>query len=354
MGTIINRNGKFFAQINRKGVRKSKTFARKADAKHWILVQETMSDASLAPASKISVSVCMSQYIETVVKQKPRCRHEMASLQYACQFAGLGDKVISQISTDDINAYIDTRLNTASRCTGKSIKTSSVSRQMSYLASFFNWAIEKKLIRENPCRQAKRLKSVPPRERVATNEEIERLKTVCGWDGKSVPVDKPQLVCAAFLLACCTGMRSGEMMRIERSWINGKTLTIPASATKTKKGRVIALNDQARSILSLVCSLGHEPSIWNLTDGVRDTIWRRIRDRADLGPVIDSEGREIQEGLHFHDGRATFCTWAASPGEDGAPRLDVLSLARQTGHQNLKMLMRYYRPDIASFADRLK
>lgn len=68
----------------------------------------------------------------------------------------------------------------------------------------------------------------------------------------------------------------------------------------------------------------------------------------------DSQGRLIEQALHFHDGRATFCTWAASPGEDGAPRLDVMSLARQTGHRSVKMLMRYYRPDVSTFADRLK
>lgn len=78
-----------------------------------------------------------------------------------------------------------------------------------------------------------------------------------------------------------------------------------------------------------------------------------MRDKAGLRDEYDSLGRLIRQGLTFHDGRATFCTWAASPGPDGAPRLDVLSLARQTGHKNLKMLMRYYRPSIESFADRL-
>lgn len=55
----------------------------------------------------------------------------------------------------------------------------------------------------------------------------------------------------------------------------------------------------------------------------------------------------------FHDGRATFATWATSPGPDGAPRLDVMVIARQTGHKNLKMSMRYYRPSVESFVERL-
>ena len=37
----------------------------------------------------------------------------------------------------------------------------------------------------------------------------------------------------------------------------------------------------------------------------------------------------------------------------GVPRLDLLSLARQTGHKNLKMLQRYYRPKSEDIAKRL-
>lgn len=47
-------------------------------------------------------------------------------------------------------------------------------------------------------------------------------------------------------------------------------------------------------------------------------------------------------------------TWAASPEpKTGAPRLDLLSLARQTGHKNLKMLQRYYRPKSEDIVKRL-
>ena len=51
----------------------------------------------------------------------------------------------------------------------------------------------------------------------------------------------------------------------------------------------------------------------------------------------------------------TAATWAASPDpETGAPRLDVLALARQTGHKDLKMLQRYYRASAEEIAKRLK
>ena len=49
-----------------------------------------------------------------------------------------------------------------------------------------------------------------------------------------------------------------------------------------------------------------------LNDHNRDTLFRKVRDRAGLGPEYDSQNRLIKEGLNFHDGRATFATWAAS------------------------------------------
>ena len=93
--------------------------------------------------------------------------------------------------------------------------------------------------------------------------------------------------------------------------------------------------------------------MFGLAHATREALWGKIRDKAGLGAVRDSKGRVIREALRFHDGRATFATWAAMPGPDGAPRMDVLALARQLGHRDLKMLQRYYRPTAAQLASRL-
>ena len=159
---------------------------------------------------------------------------------------------------------------------------------------------------------------------------------------------------AAFLFACATGMRSGEILRLEEAWIDGRVIHLPKEATKTDSRRDVALSTEALRILALVKEAGHRPQIFGMSDQVRDQVWRRVRDRAGLGPRLDSAGRVIEEGLNFHDSRATFATWAASPDpRTGAPRLDVLALARQTGHRNLKMLQRYYRASPEQIADRL-
>ena len=211
------------------------------------------------------------------------------------------------------------------------------------------------LIGSNPCTGVELPRPPEHRERVASDEDIEKLLVASGWDGDSVPATGVQLVIAAFLFACKTGMRSGEILRIEEAWIDGAVIHLPHEVTNTDSRRDAALSSEALRIINLVRELGDSPQIFGaLCDKTRDALWRKIRDRAGLGPELDSQGRVIREGLNFHDSRATFATWAASlDPKTGVPRLDLLSLARQTGHKNLKMLQRYYRPKSEDIAKRL-
>lgn len=191
------------------------------------------------------------------------------------------------------------------------------------------------------------------RERTASKEDIERLLFACDWDGKSVSKNSTQLIMLTFLLACKTGMRAGEILNIEESRIDGSLIHLPKEATKTRVKRDVALTDSALRLLQLA-NPDSERIFSVLNDYARDALFKKIRDKADLGPVTDSNGNIISEGLRFHDSRATFARWAASPDPGtGAPRLDVLTLARQTGHRNLKMLQKYYRPTAATIVERL-
>src|SRR3546814_7838781 len=85
-----------------------------------------------------------------------------------------------------------------------------------------------------------------------------------------------------------------------------------------------------------VCSsdlLGFGPA-FALDDGVRDTLWRRVRDST---PHRD---------VHFHDTRAE-AIWRLSK------KLDVLQLARAIGHRDLASLMIYYNEPASELAKRL-
>lgn len=72
-----------------------------------------------------------------------------------------------------------------------------------------------------------------------------------------------------------------------------------------------------------------------MSDGSRDTLWRKVRDR-----VMVSE-------LHFHDSRAAALTWLAK-------RYDVMTLAKISGHTDINQLFEaYYRESASDIAARL-
>ena len=345
-------SGSYQAQTSVKGVRRAKSFKRLCDAKRWAAQIESDTRAGIPNGARQPTGNFLKQYRQDVTDRRAHPRHMRAVI--GCFLEDPISQIpIFEVTSKDVEAWVERRRTIPSRRTGHIVEESTIARQLQTLSAFFSWAIKLGVISENPCHKVDRPHDGPPRERVASDDDLKLLQYVAGWNEGEIPVNKMQRVCAAFLLSCLTGMRAGEMMRIQRSWIHGQTLILPAEATKTATSREIALCDRAKKILDDVCSLGFSPAIWDLTDASRDALWRRIRDKAGLTNEYDEDGRLVRQGLTFHDGRATFATWAASPGPDGSPRLDVMSLARQTGHKDLRMLMRYYRPDVQSFTNRL-
>ena len=348
-----NVRGKFVVRwYDSEGKRKQKNFDTKAEAKKYAAAME------LAPknsAAKTTVEALMRHYQEMVTPTKRGEREEFHRINRLMRYP-FAQKLLSEISSKDIEAYMEHRLQEhTARAGGGLVSSSTVCKERTTLSAIFTYAVKKGLMTNNPVTGTTVPEKGEARERVASDEDIEKILTASGWDGKSVPETKTQLVAAAFVLSCRTGMRSGEMLSIEKIWIDAQVIHLPKEATKTATRRDVALSKDAVRILNLILEMGNEPRIFgSLTAIQKDVLWRKIRDRAGLGPVYDSQGRLIHEGLNFHDARATFCTWAASPNpETGAPRLDVLSLAKQTGHKNLAMLQRYYRATAKQIADRL-
>lgn len=341
-----------FAAFWYEGSRKrKKTFKTMAEAKRFLAIQELNPEQKQA---RILVSEILREYKDTETQKKKGHRPETLRIESFMR-RPFAQKIASELTVRDIEAFKDVRMTEPGRLPGTTISPSSLRKDLTLLTTIFHWAIRRGYMTKNPVTETKKPKENEHRERAATEKEKELLMVACGWDGKSMPETQEQLVIAAFMFACATGMRSGEILKLEEAWIEGRVIHIPASAIKTESKRDVALSKEALRILDLVRLRGCAPTIFgDMSDHVRDVLYRRVRDRAGLGPVLDSQGRLIKEGLNFHDSRATFCTWAASPDpKTGAPRLDVLALARQTGHKNLQMLQRYYRASAEEIALRL-
>ena len=59
-----------------------------------------------------------------------------------------------------------------------------------------------------------------------------------------------------------------------------------------------------------------------------------------------AKGRAMIDGLHFHDTRREATSRLSK-------KVDVLTLAKITGHKDIRMLMVYYEEDMSSVAERL-
>ena len=353
MATISKRPyGTYEVQWRIDGNRHSKTFKTRKEAKEFALQVE------LNPRQRSSVvtfAEVIKQYAKNETPKKKGAKWETFRLNRLAE-TSIAQNALDDLTPNLFQKYVDRRLKEPAP-TGGTIATSTVIRELSTISCVLSYARKLDLLENNPLEGVKWPQAPEHRERVASEEEQEAIILASGWDGKTPPLNSTQLTALAFIFSCRTGMRAGEILAIEESWIDGNVIHLPAPATKTNSRRDVALSSEAKRLLNLVIETkkSDSPRVFSrLSDTRRDALWRKLRDRAGLNEVRDSAGNVIIEGLNFHDGRATFATWAASPDpETGAPRLDVLALARQTGHKNLKMLMKYYRATAEDIAKRL-
>ena len=331
MATFRHRDGKWQAQICVNGIRRSRTFALKTDAKNWAAREEILLSGN---TKKLAGMLSLSELVDNFIADYGEERHT-AVFARILQKSPLAGLPVSQITEKAFCQYADSLRQT--------LNNNSFIRYVGAFSVVFNFAVKKGFMLSNPTKAIERPRPEPHRERIATDAEIALLMDTVHWREDQPPNTNRKRIIAAFLLSCLTGMRGGEILQIRREWIEGNVIHLPAPATKTRTARDVALSSRAAALVRLVESQDYGNPIFALSEIIKNKEFQRIRDKAGLGIVRDGAGNVLREALHFHDGRATFCTNAAK-------RLDVLSLARQLGHSDLKMLQRYYRPSAKDLA----
>ncbi|MBP3438478.1 MAG: hypothetical protein J6K46_04000 [Sutterella sp.] len=180
MGTISKRpSGRYQAQTISYDKRITKTFPRLAGAKRWISQIEADNDAGLPPESRLTVGEQLVKYRTLVSERRIHWRHECAVI--GCFLDDpISELTISCVSPRDVESWIKRRRTIPSRSTGRLFEESTIARQLQTLSAFISWVVKQNLLKENPCLKVSKPSSSVARERVATDEEIERLKLVAG------------------------------------------------------------------------------------------------------------------------------------------------------------------------------
>jgi integrase len=332
MAHIRRVRGKWKVEIERKGVRKSATFDLKATATAWAATEEA---AILAGARgqfpQKTVRQAFERYEEEVSVSKRGARAEGLRLTaFLRDFPALASKVLHEVTADDLGKWRDARL--------KLVTKGSVQRDINLLRNVWSTARDEwKWCGESPWKGMRMPGENPARDQLPTWREIRRIVRWLGYRTGQRPATKYQEVAWAFMIALRSAMRAGEVMGLTSTSVDLARRTARLGTHKTLEAdgvRVVPLTRGAVRLLAVLMA-GVNGSPWNIGVASLDALFRKARDS------------NLLSHLHFHDSRAMALTMLAR-------RVDVMTLARVSGHRDLNLLLRtYYRESPEQIAARL-
>ena len=315
------------AQVERAGVRRSAVRETRRAAEDWAAREEAaLLDAKRGVYPANTLRDAMEKYAREVSPTKRRERNESNRLTAFCRdFPQIADKVISDIRTPDLARWRDARL--------AKVTPASVERDLRLISHVFTIARnEWKWCGDSPLKGLGRPGDNPPRDRRVFPSEVRR---ICRWLGYRTGAvrTKQQQVALAFLIALRTGMRASEVLSLSAGNVDldRRVATVQHKTQRlTGRPREVPLSKPAIRLLRQL-----DPAGFTLTSASLDALFRKAT-RALL----------IQD-LHFHDSRGEALTRLSR-------KVDVMSLARVSGHKDLRTLMdHYYRETAADIARRL-
>lgn len=299
----------------------SKTFDTKAEGYAY---EESLKQGKKGAKSNYTFGDLLDKYSKDVSEKKRGKRWEQVRIE-KIKRDPIAKVALVDLSKKDISEWRDRSLKTVSEL--------SVLREWTLLHHCLSVAIDEwELIQDHPMKGVRKPSKPPARSRLPSDDEIKRLCHSLNYQSDQKLVMISSRVGAAFMFAIETAMRAQEICNLTWDDVNGKVATIKKS--KTVAGmRDVPLSPAALAIIKQ-CKGIDESLIFGLKPSQVDSIFRKAKGYAQI------------EGLHFHDTRALAITRLAK-------RLDILDLARAIGHNDLRMLMVYYRKTAADIAEDL-
>jgi integrase len=192
----------------------------------------------------------------------------------------------------------------------------SVNREIELLSKILSLALDHGLIDENPCRRVRKLRLDNRRSRYLSNDEEKKLLAVCHGQRAHLRL--------LIILALNTGMRRGELLKLEASDLDLARGVVWVRNTKSGRDRAVPINSQARPVFGeLLAAAARAKRARLFTMAEIKKAWHSACDEAKI------------EDLRFHDLRHTFATRLADAGED------AFTIAALLGHSSIVMASRY-------------
>jgi integrase len=316
-------------EIARNGIRQSRTFKTKGAGEQWAAAQEAEILAVKRGAiPRKTFAETLIRYRDEISVTKKGGAFEAKRIgAFLRDFAELVKRDLTAVDGQDLAKWRDARL--------KVVTKGSVQRDVNLLSNVFTIARDEwKWCKDSPFRGFRAPGDNPPRQRVIHPHEIRRLLRHLGFRTGERPWTKSGEVALAFLIGLRTAMRAGEILALTPARIDRerRMARVPHKTEHlTGRPRDVPLSRHALRLLKPF----HEGFAWSVSSASLDALFRKARDSL------------LIRDLHFHDARADALTRFAR-------RVDVMQLARISGHKDLRILMdAYYRVTPAEIAGNL-
>lgn len=336
MAYIRRVKGGWRAEVERRGIRDSHTAPTKSAVQQWATQREAeIMSGAVSPWPRKTLADALDRYGREVTAAKRGARAEQLRLDaFARDYPALCAKLLHEVGPDDVAAWRDDRLS--------KVTPGSVQRDINILRHLWTVAINewRWAPAPGPWKGLRMPGHNPPRDRLLGWREVRRIMRRCGYVTGQPPITSTQGVAWALLVSLRTAMRAGEVMGLTRGAVDlpRRVVTLDDHKTAGKVGRrLVPLTPQGHRVLSWLCAAAADDSsrLIGMSPASLDTLFRRCTRSA------------LVSGAHFHDARATALTHMSR-------RMDVLTLARISGHLDLQLLLStYYRESAADIARRL-
>lgn len=309
----------------RKGdISQSASFRTKAEAAAWAArIESDISAGKIGKTPDKSFGELLQRYADDVSSTKRGARWEQIRIA-KLQRDKIAKVRLPALTAPVVTDWRDRRL--------KEVSAASVRREWNMLSHACNIAVrEWHWLTVNPFKLVKRPDEAAPRTRRPAQEEMDAILLALGYSTDDAPDTMTARVGAAALFAIETAMRASEICGLTRADVAGKVARL--AMTKNGSAREVPLSIEALRILSQLPATGGP--LFGLSPASLDALWRKGCERA------------LVADLHFHDLRREALTRMAA-------KVDVLTLAKISGHRDMRILSTvYYAPKMDEVADRL-
>jgi len=323
MATIRKRGSKFQVQVRRAGFQSAtKTFERLTEAKAWARQREILFDQGEAGNQKptqIRLADILKRYLEEVTPTKKSAAGEARRINYLLK-DNISAIFLSELSSKRLADFRDRRSRDGLRTAAYDLQ---VIRHALNIASS-EWGIYLKV---NPVEQIRLPKPPKPRERRVTSSEYESLLL-------EAKASRSKYMYPLIVLAVETGMRLGELLKLQWSDFDEQERILTIRDTKNGEDRVVPLSITAFDTLSTLDR--DKSSLFETNYHAVKSAWQRLCKRSGI------------ENLRFHDLRHEAISRFFEKGMT-LPEVTMLS-----GHKTKTQALRYAHCDFTNILKKLQ